>query len=56
MKYIQEIEINIGDPVECLTADGWLQGTVKEVLETSIRVYVDAYGGERLFEPKFIRK
>jgi hypothetical protein len=56
MKYTQEIEINVGNNVECLTADGWLQGIVREVYETSIVVYVEAYDEEQSFEPKFIRK
>jgi hypothetical protein len=56
MKYTQEIEINTGDNVECLTEDGWLQGIVREVSKTSVLVYVEAYDEEQSFEPQFIRK
>ena len=56
MKYTREIEINVGDNLECLTPDGWLQGVVKEVSETTVTIFVELYEEEQSFTPDYIRR
>ena len=60
MKYTREIEINVGNNVgnnvDCLTPDGWLQGVVREVSETTVTVFVELYEVEQSFTPDCIRR
>jgi hypothetical protein len=41
MEYTKKITINVGDIVECLTGDGYLQSRVIETKKDSIVVFIE---------------
>jgi hypothetical protein len=55
MKYTKIIEINVGDNIECLTSDGWLNAEVLETTESFVKVYIHELGKEDLFTLDMIK-
>lgn len=55
MKYTKIIEINIGDPVECLTEDGQEFGKVTKTTETIVTVFMEYIQKEKEFKIDLIR-
>lgn len=54
MKYLKKVIINVGDVVNCLTADGWVVGTVTKINKDKVTVFMDYISEEAEFEIDFI--